>query len=210
MYSLVTLVCLALASVGWTLSFQQRNFDTISKIYNVTVYPNNLDFIANGSAAVPPGLFNTNATGRISPIGNFSGFQDSVEYFFALAPTAQPPSYSVFSKAQVVEFTSGCPEVAASVVYFTELGGPLNNQQYVTTLKQKPFGDWDELWGDDIVCREVHIELARIRPAVHCPHVGPTGGGKCVNEPYNQGYFDDQALFGKSEGQNFMCGNSWQ
>ena len=37
-------------------------------------------------------------------------------------------------------------------------------------------------------------------------HVGPTGGGKCVNEPYNEGYFDDVQLFGQPEGQTFMCG----
>lgn len=113
-----------------------------------------------------------------------------------------------------------------------------SNQNCIDVLSAKPFGDWDEVWQDSVVCRELHILLARVDPLVslslalslssyqqpsqiidenelklmgnekqvHCPHVGPTGGSKCVNEPYEQGYFfSDQALFGKPEGQNFVC-----
>ena len=36
-------------------------------------------------------------------------------------------------------------------------------------------------------------------------HVGPTGGGKCVDWPYNEGYFDDELLFGNPTGQTFIC-----
>jgi hypothetical protein len=39
----------------------------------------------------------------------------------------------------------------------------------------------------------------------HCPHVGPTGGGKCVDVLYNDVYFDDQALFGSPPGDTFIC-----
>jgi hypothetical protein len=35
--------------------------------------------------------------------------------------------------------------------------------------------------GDSIGCRDWHLGLARFDPAIHCPHVGPTGGGKCTN-----------------------------
>jgi hypothetical protein len=73
----------------------------------------------HGSTAVPPGLFNENATGRINPLGNFTGFVDSIEYFFGLAPKPGPPNYDVISAADVAEFTSGCAEVAASVVDLT-------------------------------------------------------------------------------------------
>ncbi|KAG7001359.1 hypothetical protein G7Y79_00032g067120 [Physcia stellaris] len=234
------------ASKHKPISFQQRNLNTITALYNRTVYPTNLEFIANGSSSVPKGLFNANVSGRITPIGNFTGFQDSVEYFFALAPIPQSPLYHGFSKAQIVEFSSECPDVAASVVYFTEsiafwefddkgavskydawvpnLGiyHPLTNpartnaetinlvcstvqaectgknaqyasvQNCVDVLSAKPFGDWDEVWMDSVV---------------HCPHVGPTGGGKCINEPYEDGYIlSDEALFGKPAGQNFVCG----
>jgi hypothetical protein len=33
---------------------------------------------------------------------------------------------------------------------------------------------------------------------VHCPHVGPSGGGKCVNIDYVDAYFNDLKLFGTS------------
>jgi hypothetical protein len=47
----------------------------------VTVYPKNAAIIFGGDAAVPKTLFNTNATGRVSPVGEFFGFQESIEYF---------------------------------------------------------------------------------------------------------------------------------
>lgn len=62
-----------------------------------------------------------------------------MEYFFALALVPSPPSYSVFSKATVVEFSSGCPEVAASVSYLeTKVDNKdlPNHEQYLSTLKQ--------------------------------------------------------------------------
>ena len=127
------------ASKQRPVSFQQRNLNTITALYNRTVYPTNLEFIANGSSSVPKGLFNANVSGRITPIGNFTGFQDSVEYFFALAPIPQPPLYYGFSKIQIVEFSSQCPGVAASVVYFTESvfnPGAANDGQKIATLKQ--------------------------------------------------------------------------
>lgn len=144
MYNPVTmrlwiLFTLTLTCTARMHGYVKRNFDTISAIYNRTVYPTNLEFITNGSASVPKGLFNENATGRITPVGNFTGFEDSTEYFFALAPIPLPPSYTAFTKAQVVEFTSGCPEVATSVVYFTTSvvnANSSDNGKYVTTLKQ--------------------------------------------------------------------------
>jgi hypothetical protein len=107
-------------------NWEQRNFDTISKIYNLTVYPNQLPILEKGAAGVPAGLFNENATGRVDPVGNFTGFDDSIEYFFALAPvpTTNPASTAI-SSIQITEFNSACPNVAASVVYlFCEVTDP--------------------------------------------------------------------------------------
>ena len=36
----------------------------------------------------------------------------------------------------------------------------------IAVLSQKPFGDTDNLWADNVTCRTVHILLARIRPTV--------------------------------------------
>jgi hypothetical protein len=226
-------------------SWQQRNYDTISSIYNMTIYPHNQAFIKEGAKAVPKGLFAQNATGRITPVGNFSGFEDSVEYFFGLTPPIQAPLYDTWTKAKIVSFSSGCPEVASSVVYgettgvnsrakatfgqtittikqvafwrFNEEGAVVaydawlptlsryTNRLYGTTptakfqqatieqvcqeqemickgpnqqfksakdceshLTKKPFGDWDEAWGDNMVCRTLHLLLAKLRPNVSC------------------------------------------
>lgn len=260
------------------IDFYERNLNTISSIYNLTIFPNNVPVLTQGGAAVPPGLFAANATGRISPVGNFTGFEDSIEYFFALAPVPAPPAYFVITSSKIMSFSSGCPEVAASVVYletrvnntkgpylstlkqvafwrFDDKGAVTSyeawipnladwistvsgadysnqyvqagtiqglcpqiqqhcvgaNQQYtdvnscVAALSAKPFGVWDEAWTDSVVCRWIHTVLTQVRPDVHCPHVGPTGGMKCVNEPYNEGYFDDATLFGLPEGDAFIC-----
>lgn len=264
--------------------WHSRNYRTISEIYNLTVYPKNVGVFGNGTTNVPAGLFNENATGRISPAGVFNGFQDSVEYFFGLSPRPQQPGPGViFSSAQVVEFASACPKVASSTVYFTtsvyDPGQPDNgayistlkqvaywhfdehgavlkydawipnlsnwsavvtggnaaynpqlqaatiqglcggiqqrcvgsNTQYssvadcISTLSQKPYGNLDEAWGDDVVCRTIHFLLTAIRPNIHCPHVGPTGGGKCIDISYNDAYLDDVALFGESLAKTFIC-----
>ncbi|KXS94387.1 hypothetical protein AC578_6589 [Pseudocercospora eumusae] len=270
--------------------YAQRNLNTIQKIYNITVYPNNMPIVNEGAKAVPPGLFNEKATGRVNPVGNFSGFDDSIEYFFALAPVPQQEQGLAFYKAEVVEFTSGCPEVASSLVYlrtghvdpqtgelddskqkttlaqvafwrFDDQGRVLkyhawipnlekwthvaigqdftnlltqkvtsavlcptiqkmcsgNNKQYANTLdciaklERKPFGSFDEAWGDNIACRIIHLILTKVRPEVHCPHVGPVGGSppdnyKCVDIDYSIEYFNDAELFGAPEGDVFSCG----
>ena len=130
---------------GW---WQQRNYDTVFSIYNTTIYPNNQAFLTEGVSALPPNLFSPNATGRITPIGNFSGLEDSVEYFFGLTPPVAPPLYDTWTSAQLAHFTSGCPEVAASVVYGGTTG--VNSSftatynQTITTIKQIAFWRFDD------------------------------------------------------------------
>jgi hypothetical protein len=38
--------------------------------------------------------------------------------------------------------------------------------QCVGALSQKPFGNYDEAWGDNIVCRTIHLVLTQVRPQV--------------------------------------------
>lgn len=119
--------CLFMPTAGWPVERhegrmggydEQRNFNTISSIYNLTVYPNQLPIFEVGAAGIPSGLFNQNVVGRVDPVGEFVGFQDSIEYFFALSPLPQANAASAaITGYQITEFTSGCAEVAASVVY---------------------------------------------------------------------------------------------
>lgn len=124
-------------------SFAERNLATIRAIYNLTVYPNNDPIVKLGSSQVPPGLFSPSAIGRVSPVGEFSGFNDSIEYFFALAPVPSDPEFQgvAIYQADVVEFTSGCPGIAASLVYLRTgkvdpQTGEVDSRVPVSTLSQ--------------------------------------------------------------------------
>jgi hypothetical protein len=98
--------------------WRTRNFNTISSIYNLTVYPNQLPIIQHGGAGVPPGLFSNDVVGRVDPVGDFVGFEDSIEYFFALAPLPQGNgASSAITSYKITEFSSECEGIASSVVY---------------------------------------------------------------------------------------------
>jgi hypothetical protein len=138
-FSLCSLLPL-LSQAHHTPKWASRNFKTIATIYNLTVYPNNVGLFGSGTNAIPAGLFNEKATGRIDPVGTFIDFQDSVEYFFGLAPTAHAsPTNGVLESAEIVEFQSGCPEVASSTVYLTARvynPGQPDDGKFLGTLKQ--------------------------------------------------------------------------
>lgn len=227
------------------VDWKKRNFNTISSIYALTVYPNQVPIVLHGSAGVPKGLFSKNVAGRVDPVGDFKGFDDSIEYFFSLAPLPQGnPLKAAITSYKITEFSTQCKDVAASVVHLycsvVDPGGPddgkvlpplkqvafwkfddegavlrydaiipnLNawvvlatgvpvfgpteaqlaavqqicgvtmmrchgpNQQWesmeqcVDTLSRKPFGNYDEAWGDNIACRSIHLVLTQTRPDV--------------------------------------------
>lgn len=229
--------------------FQERNFNTIQSIYNLTVFPKNMFIFANKTDIGLP-FFHEDVNGRVGLVGNFSGYEDNIEYFWGLAPIPLGDNPMAFTKATITQFTSGCPEIAASTVEFrmgftdgTNDGKKvavlketafwkfdtdgritayeamipnLNNfvgkttsplgtifkggsfvpttqqkeaiydnlcgahdllcedgfaqwdskEECVTALKEKPFGTFDAVWGDNVVCRLVHVMLSSIRPGV--------------------------------------------
>ncbi|OJD31885.1 uncharacterized protein BKCO1_4300067 [Diplodia corticola] len=53
---------------------------------------------------------------------------------------------------------------------------------HATLTRDKPFGKPYELGGDTLLCRMVHENMVPLRPEVHCPHIGPGGGGMCVDD----------------------------
>ncbi|KAG9243982.1 hypothetical protein BJ878DRAFT_95672 [Calycina marina] len=44
------------------------------------------------------------------------------------------------------------------------------------------FGQAYELGRDTLLCRSLHRNMVPYRPEVHCPHIGPAGGGMCGDE----------------------------
>ncbi|CAI7589669.1 unnamed protein product [Penicillium glandicola] len=64
-----------------------------------------------------------------------------------------------------------------------------SNQQYTDTAncydfltKTVRFGKSYELGRNTLLCREVHEHMVQYRPDVHCSHIGPGGGGYCVDD----------------------------
>lgn len=64
-------------------------------------------------------------------------------------------------------------------------------QQYNSTqecidfiYRQTPMGKVYEWGGDSAMCRYIHKGMIPYRPGVHCPHIGPSGGGMCIKRNY--------------------------
>ncbi|KAL4789692.1 hypothetical protein BDV19DRAFT_20664 [Aspergillus venezuelensis] len=61
-------------------------------------------------------------------------------------------------------------------------------------LEEIRFGKAYELGRNTLLCREVHEHMVQYRPTEHCPHIGPDGGGYCVDDKnyedvVTEGYF---------------------
>jgi hypothetical protein len=54
----------------------------------------------------------------------------------------------------------------------------------VAFMHTVPYGTWDRANSNSAVCRQLHTLLTPYRPAVHCPHAGPTGGDACIDFSY--------------------------
>ncbi|EKV19864.1 hypothetical protein PDIG_00310 [Penicillium digitatum PHI26] len=90
-----------------------------------------------------------------------------------------------------------------------------SNQQYTDSAscydfltKTVRFGKAHELGRNTLLCREVHEHMVQYRPDVHCSHIGPGGGGYCVDDmdymqTVLQRYFNDSWIpFGYGTDQN--------
>lgn len=55
-------------------------------------------------------------------------------------------------------------------------------QCYDTLAKRVRFGKAYELGRNTLLCRMVHMNMVALRPEVHCSHIGPSGGGMCVDD----------------------------
>ncbi len=51
------------------------------------------------------------------------------------------------------------------------------------------YGTYDRGDQGNVVCRLIHIKFVPLLPSVHCPHVGPTGGGACTDKTA-ESYYD--------------------
>lgn len=102
--------------------------------------------------------------------------------FWRFNPAGEVLQYDAFipNLNPFVELTTGAPisnptlrEVTiAAVCQVTQLRctGPNTQwesfQQCNQTLHTKDYGNYDEAWGDNIVCRTIHLVLTQVRPEV--------------------------------------------
>ncbi len=96
------------------------------------------------------------------------------------------------SSAQAIAFLTNTFATSLCETHTTYCNG--TNQQYADSAscndfltEQIRFGQAYELGRNTLLCRLVHGGMVKFRPEVHCPHIGPSGGGMCVDD---QAYAD--------------------
>jgi hypothetical protein len=55
-------------------------------------------------------------------------------------------------------------------------------------LDSIPEGSWNRANSNTVVCRHFHSWLTTIDPDMHCSHIGPSGGGACIDFSYESYY----------------------
>ena len=108
--------------------------------------------------------------------------------------------------------SSALQTVIQSVCGATMLQCTGANQQYnsfqecMTFMSTKAYGGFGQLDLDTINCRLLHTSLQRISPlsaSRHCPHSGPTGGGKCIPKQGAYYYSEQMVRYDKCKDTNF-------
>ncbi|GFZ43541.1 hypothetical protein JCM24511_01261 [Saitozyma sp. JCM 24511] len=61
-----------------------------------------------------------------------------------------------------------------------------NYDDCMSFLAAKPIGEWYRMGEDNLLCRQLHVPMVPLRPDVHCPHIGPSGGDMCIPRDYDQ------------------------
>lgn len=179
--------------------------------YNITHFVAN-DNIASASTIV---TYNSTTFGILIPVtidtwikfnpeGKISQYDVTFKWFTWLLDflletigkkiNAEPPE-------QVLEYVSDLLAKSVCATHERHCNG--SNQQFENTTscydfmtKSIPFGKGYQLGGNTLLCRDVHEHMVQYRPDVHCAHLGPSGGGYCVDDrSYGrtilQEYFDD-------------------
>ncbi|KAI4162772.1 MAG: hypothetical protein LQ342_003659 [Letrouitia transgressa] len=111
--------------------FEKRNFETIEKIYSLAIYPRNVALSVAGSSVVPEGLFNQNATGRITPVGNFTAtvVDSTSENFGQYVTTLKQTAFWQFDKdGAVLRYDAWLPSLRlfTSTLNFGHLGNAID------------------------------------------------------------------------------------
>lgn len=184
---------------------------TLEYFYGITSFSRLqlLDLKVAEFVATPPYAFakvnlhtlslNTNATATASHVGMWRfdehGLITGYDLYFAGLTPAFAALGVDYTSAKVVREII-IPRLCASIEEFCNGDYRVyeSEEACVRFLTPLPVKRLEE--GNLAACRAYHAPLARFRPNVHCAHVGPSGGGKCVDKPFETMYMDDDTLLG--------------
>lgn len=168
-----------------------------------------LDFEITQFVASPPYAFAkvdlptismvTNATATASHIGLWRFDEADRITGYDLDFAGITPALAVVSvnySSPIVVRQGLIPRLCASIQQLCTGGNQVydSTEACVRFLTPLPVRRFEE--GNIVACRAYHAPLARFRPDVHCAHVGPSGGGKCVDKPFESMYEDDAKMLG--------------
>ncbi|PWY91302.1 hypothetical protein BO94DRAFT_488802, partial [Aspergillus sclerotioniger CBS 115572] len=80
---------------------------------------------------------------------------------------------------------------------------------YVFLTQQIRFGQPYEMGRNTLLCREVHDNMVRYNPDVHCTHIGPTGGDYCVDDQTYEGVVLERYFRASWVPENYAPENVW-
>jgi len=164
---------------------------------NVVAVRVDVEFTHPAPSPYQPAVFNLTEKGFF--FFNDQGIVEAVDLeILNLGDIEDPPSFLYpFFIAQVCNTINGNPAL-------NQTQGTCNgaNLQYadwntcVAHLSSIPFGSFYRANSNTVVCRLIHQLMTIFPPPsvganLHCPHVGPTGGGMCVDMPYSEFYTND-------------------
>ena len=134
-----------------------------------------------------------NAAGEVAQYdATFRRFEWQIDTITAVAATKQGAS----SPAEAQQRLTG--SLAESICATAARYCNGTNVQYNSTAtctdfltNQIRFGKPYELGRNTLLCRVVHQNMVGYRPDIHCSHIGPTGGGYCVDDLTYEGVVND-------------------
>ena len=158
------------------------------------------------------GLWNVYNSNRqiLEYSATFKYWQWAVDTLISAAQTAM----NLSSPDKTISFLTGA--IAQSICTTASQSCKGDNVQYTNNddclnflTKQIRFGQAYELGRNTLLCRSVHQNMVPLRPEVHCPHIGKTGGGMCADDKtYAQtvtdGYFTNAPFMPQGLGDSAM------
>lgn len=165
--------------------------------YKVTKFVANQNIVSSSTIV----QFNISAFGMVVPVeidawftfnaaGQLAQYDATFRWFdFLLATMVESTmaAMNVTNRTRVIDYLQQKLANSVCKVHETHCNG--TNQQHAnytqcmrTLTDEIRFGQAFELGANTLLCRMVHMNMVSLRPAVHCPHLGPSGGGMCVDD----------------------------